>query len=423
MGLEFEGNVYRWAESPLKGRNNITILDTSLRDGIQAPSIRYPKLEEKIRLLEFMDKIGIEYADIAMPIARGPHFREAVELARSKRELGLLIKLVCLARALPSDVEKVIELRDQSGVDLEVIIFKGSSPVRRQVEDWDVEHDLVKPMRAAVELAVANGLTVTAATEDTTRTEPEVMEQIFTESLRAGAKRLCIADTVGFSDPWSTPGSVMWVKEKIIGNDPAGLDWHGHNDLGQSVSNALIALGAGADRVHATILGIGERAGNTPTEQLIENLNQYGICEYDRRCVTSYAEAASVIFGRPISPDHPVVGSKVHSTSTGIHGAGIAKAEKKGRSDLAGIVYSPVNPTDYGRRPELGVGPLSGVWNAESNLRRLGIDPAKERVERVLQFAQMLYKELDDDEIRRASEKTIEGELLLWENNNPSTSK
>lgn len=417
MGLETEGYVYRWAESPIKGRNDLTILDTTLRDGIQAPSIKYPQLEEKIKLLEFMDKIGVEYADIAMPIARGPHFHEAVELAKAKKELDLSIKFVCLARALPGDVERAVELRDKGDIHLEVIIFKGSSPVRRQVEDWDVENDLVKPMKAAVRLAVENGLMVTAATEDTTRTEPEVMERIFTASLEEGAKRLCIADTVGFSDPWSTPASVIWVKEKIIGKNGVGLDWHGHNDLGQGVSNALIALGAGADRVHTTILGIGERAGNTPIEQIIENLHHYGIHKYDRSSIMSYAKTASVIFGRSIPPDHPIVGGKVHSTSTGIHGAGIAKAEKKDRPDLAGIVYSPVNPADYCRRPELGVGPLSGVWNAESNLKRLGIDPTKERVERVLQFAQMLYKELDEDEIRRAAEKPIDPESVLWDNN------
>jgi len=133
-----------------------------------------------------------------------------------------------------------------------------------------------------------------------------------------------------------------------------------------------------------------------------------------------FAKSASEIFGRPINPDHPIVGNKVHSTSTGIHGAGIAKAVKKGRLDLAGIVYSPVDPAHYCRKPELGIGPLSGVWNVEANLARLGIEPTKERIDRVLTLAQMLYKELDDNEIRRAVESPPEAEVSLWENNNSS---
>ncbi len=403
MGYEFEGLVYRWAESPIRGRNDITILETSERDGTQASGIRYPSLNEKIALLEYMDRIGIEHADIAMPIARGRHFQEALELARAKQRLGLSINLVCLARSLPGDVERAIDLKNQSGTDLEVIIFKGSSPIRREVEGWEIERDIVVPMISSIEFAVKNGLKVTAATEDTTRSGAEDMKKIFIEAINGGATRLCIADTVGFSEPWSAHDIVSRIKNEVIGNREIGLDWHGHNDIGLSTANALIALGAGADRVHTTILGVGERAGNTPTELVLENLRQHGIEKYDFPLVIEYGELASKVYNRPIAPDHPILGKVVHKTSTGIHGAGIAKAYAKGRPDLAGIVYSSVDPHEYGREPELGVGPLSGERNAIANLQRLDIEPTKERIDRVLKLAQLLYKELDDDEIARVA--------------------
>ena len=416
MGLEFEGQVYRWAEAPLKGRTDITLLNTDLRDGSQASGIEAPKESDKIQMLKYMDSIGIHYADIAMPVAKGKHLQEAIAVAKAKRELGLSINLVCLARALPGDVHRAIELRDQSQTELEVIIFKGSSPLRRGVEGWATKEDIVDPMVRAIRIAIENGLKVTAATEDTTRTEREVIKSVFCESISAGATRVCIADTVGFSDPWSTAEIVSWIKKEVIGESQIGLDWHGHNDVDMTTANALIALGAGADRVHVTSLGIGERAGNTPMESMIENLRQHGINNYKYPLIMEYASYASKVFGRIIPPDKPIVGDLVHKTPTGIHGAGIAKAIEKGRPDLAGIIYSAVDPSIYGRHPELSIGPLSGNHNAIANLERLNIEVTQQHIQRILVLAQMLGRELSDEEISSAA-LMDEKDFMSYENN------
>ena len=128
------------------------------------------------------------------------------------------------------------------------------------------------------------------------------------------------------------------------------IDWHGHNDRGLGVINTLAAAHAGADRIHGTALGIGERVGNAAMDQVLINMRLDGWIDTDLTALASYCELASSMTGLVIPPSYPAMGADAFRTGTGVHAAAIIKAIKKGNTALANIVYSGV-PADYvGRR-------------------------------------------------------------------------
>jgi 2-isopropylmalate synthase len=111
-------------------------------------------------------------------------------------------------------------------------------------------------------------------TEDTTRAHPETLRKVYTAAIRAGAQRICVSDTVGHATPLGVKTLIHYIRGIVDEVNPAvGIDWHGHRDRGLDVINTMAAIEAGADRVHACGLGIGERSGNTPMEILLVNLN------------------------------------------------------------------------------------------------------------------------------------------------------
>jgi 2-isopropylmalate synthase len=178
------------------------------------------------------------------------------------------------------------------------------------------------------------------------------------------------------------------------------VDWHGHNDRGLGLANALEALRSGADRLHGTALGIGERVGNTPLELLIVNLRQAG-ADADRtlRAMARYCETASRALDWPIPVNYPMIGRDAFRTATGIHAAAIAKAEAQGDSALAECVYSSVAASRLGRSQDICIGFQSGHSNVEHWLRRRGIAPTEALVAAVLQRAKAESRLLTDDEV------------------------
>src|SRR5262245_60017174 len=245
---------------------SVMLDDETLRDGLQSPSVRTPAIEEKLDLLERMDALGIYTADIGLPGA-GAHVAADVErLARSIAERRLKIAANCAARTVIADFRPIVDAVQRTGVPIECCAFIGSSPIRQYAEGWTIEF-LQRATEDAIGFAVKESLTVMYVTEDTTRADPASLRALLTTALRAGASRLCIADTVGHATPAGAQAVVRFVKDLVaeLGVD-AGIDWHGHRDRGFGVANALAAWEAGATRLHGTALGIGERCGNTPID-------------------------------------------------------------------------------------------------------------------------------------------------------------
>jgi 2-isopropylmalate synthase len=260
---------------------------------------------------------------------------------------------------------------------------------------------MLKHTEDAVSYAVANGLPVMYVTEDTVRAQPAQLRQLFLCAIRAGAKRLCLCDTVGHATPTGAANLVRFALDVVRESGAAvELDWHGHCDRGLAVINTLAAIRAGATRVHGCGIAIGERVGNTAMDQLLINLRLLGWVENDLSVLPEYCEVISRATGVAIPPNYPAVGRDAFRTGTGVHAAAVIKAYKKGEDWLADRVYSGVPASLIGRRQEIEVGPMSGESNVIYWLESRGITPSAERVSAVFQRAKSVDRVLTDAEIR-----------------------
>jgi 2-isopropylmalate synthase len=381
------------------------LLDTTLRDGVQSLLPRYPTLEEKLRLMELMIELGIGAFDVGFPISNARHLRHTQKLVEFAAAHNPNVRLTCLARSRRSDVAAIADVSQAAGVQMEALIFVASSPIRLLVEQWDLG-EMVKWATEAIDFAIRQGLRVNFACEDATRSEPETLKVLHTAALEHGATRFTIPDTVGICNMVSTARIVTFLRREIIQGQPIGLDWHGHDDRGLAVANALAALAAGADCIHTTILGIGERSGNVSLESMLANLHPLcGDC-YRLDLLPELVDYASTILGEPIPPRHPMVGKNAYTTAAGIHGAAILKARHLGRPELMANAYAGIDPRLTGHETEVRVGPLSGSANVEWVATRLGLPFSSELAARVLDWARELDRILTDDEIRDIAAST-----------------
>jgi 2-isopropylmalate synthase len=373
--------------------------DETLRDGLQSPSVRDPSIDQKIEILHHMNALGIHTANIGLPGA-GPRAVADVErLAREIRDGRLHIGANCAARTHKNDIDPVSDIVQRVGIPIECCTFIGSSPIRQYAEGWDVDWILETSVNA-VAYAVSLGLPVMYVTEDTTRARPETLQRLYTGAIEAGARRICLADTVGHATPDGARNLVKWAKKLVAetGED-VKVDWHGHRDRGFGLVNALAAMVAGADRVHGTGLGIGERVGNTEMDLLLLNLRLLGWIDNDLSRLPEYCRAIAEATGVPLPPNYPVVGEDAFRTGTGVHAAAVIKAMKKGDAWLADRVYSGVPAGLVGRRQVIEIGHMSGKSNVIYWLESRGYAAEPDLVDRVFEHAKRCDHILTDEEI------------------------
>ncbi len=373
--------------------------DESLRDGLQSPSVRQPNLDEKLEILHLMEGLGIHAANLGYPGADPVMVDHVVGLAEEIRNEGFKISANCAGRTHPADILPIAEAQQRSGVPIEAALFIGMSPIRQFVEGWDVDF-LTRTTVEAVTLARQQDLEVMYVTEDTTRARPDILRKVYTAAIEAGARRICLADTVGHATPWGVAALVKLAVEivKDSGED-VKIDWHGHRDRNLSVINSLQALSAGATRVHGCGVGIGERVGNTPMEMLLVNLKLLGWLDHDLTTLPAYCEAISKATDTPIPNNWPAIGEDAFVTSTGVHAAAVLKAFQTGDLWLANRIYSGVPADDLGREQEITVGPMSGKANAVAWLTKRGYDPDEATVDKILATAKISDHVLLESEI------------------------
>lgn len=386
-------------EETLPRPRRVEIDDETLRDGLQSPSVRQPNVDEKLEIIHRIDDLGIGFADIGYAGAGPQVLNHVVALAEEIAEQGLQIEPNCAGRTHPADILPIAEAQQRSGVAIEASLFLGSSPIRQFVEGWDTDF-LVRTTHEAVTLARSEGLEVMYVTEDTTRAHPDVLRKVYTTAIEAGARRICLSDTVGHATPWGVQALIEFAGE-IVAETGADvkIDYHGHRDRNLSVPNSLMALSAGADRVHGCALGIGERVGNTPMEILLTNLKLLGWLDLDLSGLPAYCEAVSRATDTPIPNNSPVIGKDAFETSTGVHAAAVLKAIRSGDSWLANRIYSGVPAEDLGREQKITVGPMSGKANAVAWLTKRGYECDEETVDKILAAAKTSDRVLGEDEI------------------------
>jgi 2-isopropylmalate synthase len=373
--------------------------DETLRDGLQSPSVTDPPAAAKVEILHLMENLGIETVDVGLPGAGARQHEAVLALCREISDRRMHIRPNCAARTMMVDILPIAEASQLTGVPIEACLFIGSSPIRQYAEEWTLEQ-ILRHTREAIRFAVKEGLDVMYVTEDTIRSSPAHLRILFAEAIEAGAKRLCLCDTCGAATPEAVWNLVSWVK-KFLAETGAdlGIDWHGHRDRGLDLANTLAAIEAGASRVHGTALGIGERVGNTPMEQLLVNLNLLGMRHDDLSSLQGYVDSVSAATSVPVPANTPVIGRDAFRTATGVHAAAIIKAQKKGDRWLTDHVYSGVPASLIGRSQEIEVGPMSGSSNVIFYLSQRGIVASHELIQAVLLAAKESSRILQEPEI------------------------
>jgi 2-isopropylmalate synthase len=396
--------IYDWnlaGHVPIPPGTEILVNDETLRDGLQNPSIHDPTIEEKIEILHLMEDLGIDSVNIGLPGAGPRAARDVEALAREIANHRMRIKPNCAARTVEADIRPIVEISQRVGIPIEAATFLGSSPIRRLVEDWNVDH-LERTTENAVNFVVSHGLPSMYVTEDTIRTDPETVQRLYSTAIRSGARAIVLCDTVGHSTPEGAYNLVKFVVDKVV--KPTGekirVDWHGHRDRGLAIANSLAAIAGGANQVHAVALSLGERVGNTPMELLLVNLRLMALRQGDLTPLRTYCEKVAKATHTAIPPNYPVFGKDAFRTATGVHAAAIIKALRNHDRKLADAVYSGVPAHLVGLEQVVEIGPMSGRSNVVHWLSRNGIPESDEAVNRIFNAAKQSTRILTDDEIR-----------------------
>jgi 2-isopropylmalate synthase len=391
--------------SPLSDRK-LTFFDETLRDGIQSPSVRDPNIEDKQEILRLTAQIGIDAVDLGLPGAGERACADVTALIEFAERERLGIEYACAARTHEHDIDAIADIAQKTGRPITVYAFLGSSPIRLYAESWSVDLLLERTIMAA-DLCRRHGLAMTFVTEDTTRTPPATLDRLFRAAVDHGVARLCLCDTVGHATPEGVMDLVAFTRLTLesIGAHHVGIDWHGHNDRGLGVINNLRAIQAGADRIHGTALGVGERVGNAALDQTLMNLELLGeLGDRDLAMLVPWCRKVAAALGVTIPTQYPLVGDDAFRTATGVHAAAVIKAIKKGVRDLADRVYSGVPAGWFGKEQSIEIGFMSGESNVVYWLQSRGIEPVDGLVKHIFDLAKCTDHILADDEIRAAIE-------------------
>lgn len=345
---------------PARGRPAVAF-DETLRDGLQAPYVATLTVEEKLQLLDYMIGCGITAADLGFPGSSPAAAAECSLLAKHVAGSGRPFSPGFAGRTHPADVSAICDIAQSLGTPVDAYIFTGVSPVRQYVEGWDIR-TILDRIRASARECRRAGVEFVLVLEDTMRCTPAVLERIYDTAAEIGVRRLTLCDTVGVASPGGTQALITWTARYFSEQGHVmDLEWHGHNDRGLGVVNALKAAELGCLRVHGAVLGIGERAGNASIDQMLVNGFLDGQRSYDLMALRAYCEYASSVLRVPIPVNYPAIGRDVFKTSAGVHAAAILKAHQAGDAALKDSVYSSIPARLLGREQEVQIDASSGL--------------------------------------------------------------
>jgi len=379
-----------------KRSKTLMVGDTTLRDGEQTPGVSLVP-QQKLHIARQLAKLGVHSIDAGFP-ACGSSEVEAVRLV-GEQVRGPVI--TALARALPSDIDLVADaLCATPPHKRSVSIFIATSPLHREYKLHSSATDVLRRIADAVGHARRFFDVIAFAAEDASRTEPAFLVKAYETAIDAGATTIGFADTVGILTPTKAVEYVRMVQDNVSNLDRALLGVHFHNDLGLATANALACVEAGVDVVQCTVNGLGERAGNTPLEELTMAIHlhpdQYPVhLQIDTKRLSAVSRLVAKLTGVPVSPTKAVVGSNIFATEAGIHQDGILKHVD---------TYVPFRPEVIGASGvDLVLGKHSGRHLVGERLKALGMALTTEQLNRV--FA--LFKQLCD-----CKRKVTEQDLL-----------
>ncbi|PKL73986.1 MAG: 2-isopropylmalate synthase [Methanobacteriales archaeon HGW-Methanobacteriales-2] len=337
----------------IKIPEKVRIFDTTLRDGEQTPGVAITP-DEKIRIAKRLDRLGVDIIEVGFPAASLGEQRAAREI----KGLGLNAQVCGLARVLQEDIDAALD----SDVDY-IHTFIGTSPLHREYKLHMSQEEILNKATEAVEYIKDHGIIAEFSAEDATRTEFEFLKNIYTAVEEAGADIINVPDTVGVLVPVSMHSLISDLKDVV--NIPISV--HCHDDFGLAVANSLAAVEAGAEQVHATINGLGERAGNASLEEVVMALMvNYGVkTNISTELLVSTSELVSRITGVKMPPNKAIVGENAFAHEAGIHVHGVLqKAE----------TYEPLKPEMVGHTRRIVMGKHTGARAIRSKLDDYGIE-------------------------------------------------
>lgn len=390
--------THDWNSPPLR-RRAIEIADCTLSDGLQSASVIDPSPRDKRQLLALMSTLGLQSATLGYPGIGPRHFTDALDLARELMRSQWPLDAACDASATVKDVAAALDLRERAGLDVEVAIALAASPGRMEAEGISIDR-LQESTETSIGFAARAGARVVGVLEDASRTPPEVLAVIIRHVLTLGVSAVRLCDSAGHATPGATAALVRFAADQVKsqGSQTIRLEWAGQNDRGQALGNALAAVDAGADRVLASALGLGERSGTVPMEMLLTNLRLNGLWPHEIASLVEYCDSAASAFGIAIAPLHPVVGRDAFRTVSGAHAAALVKALRAGDRARADSVGSGVPASLTGTEHRVLVSPVSGLSNVRWWLMQHGYDAADLVLTRELLLAVKQTQRVASDE-------------------------
>ncbi|MFH1399652.1 MAG: homocitrate synthase, partial [Candidatus Woesearchaeota archaeon] len=331
----------------------VRILDTTLREGEQCPGVSF-NIDEKLQIARILDDFGVEMIEAGDPSV-SPKTMEAVKRIAN---MGLNAEIVAHSLATKKGMDKALEC----GVDRVVVLFP-TSGLHLKTKIGMSQDEAIAKVVETVEYAKAHGLKVRYSPEDATRTDFDYLVRACNEAIEAGADRVSICDTLGVARPDLFFKLIKQIKESLKTCD---LDVHCHNDFGLAVANGLAAVRAGADCVHTTVNGIGERAGIPDMAEMVLALYTHASVKNNYKLenlpeISKYVEKVSGVFMHPIKP---IVGQNAFSHKCGVHTNGVLKNPKN---------YESIDPALVGRERKIVVDKYTGKRAVASKLAEYGI--------------------------------------------------
>lgn len=359
----------------------VKILDTTLRDGEQTPNVALSS-EDKVKIAQALDELGVDIIEAGFPINSEGEADAVKRIAGA----GLKGEICALCRASKEDIDAAMRCDVDS-----VHVFLATSTVHLEKKLKITQEEAREKAVKAVKYAKDHGLIVEFSCEDGTRTDLEFLDVVHKAIQEVGVDRIDIPDTVGVMTPQAMMQFVAEIKKTV--NVPLAV--HCHDDFGMSVANSLAGILGGAEEIHCTINGLGERAGNAALEEVVMGLQAfYNVkTNINTRKMAFVSRLVSQLTGISVPPNKAIVGENAFSHESGIHVHGVLSESS---------TYEPMRPEIVGKERTFVLGKHSGVHAVQNKLREYGLemstDQMKEVVTRIKKWAES-GKKLDDAEL------------------------
>ena len=346
-------------ESELTFPEDITIYDTTLRDGEQTPGVCF-SFDEKLEIARKLDQFKIHQIEAGFPIVSEKE-KESVKAIANE---GLDATILGLTRTKPEDIDAALDC-DVDGI----ITFVGTSDIHLDHKMHITRQDAINLCETAVDYAKDHGLFVAFSAGDATRTDIEFLKRIYSKAQECGADRVHIADTTGAI----TPQGIDYLVKELVKDIDIDIAVHLHNDFGLAVINSITGVLAGAKAVSTTVNGIGERAGNASLEELIMAMKilygkDYG---FKTKYIKELSDLVAKASGLPIPYNKPVVGNNVFRHESGIHVDAVIEEP---------LCYEPYLPELVGQKRQLVLGKHSGCRAVRAKLNECELDVSDEQL-------------------------------------------